>query len=248
MAYWEGRLSTSHLVEQFGISRQQAQQAISQYQTLNPHNLQYCASTKAHLPAANFKVSFINGDIEQYFFWLKTKHIQPNSNPLVTPLGLPSRQVSPVIMRALVAAIKTQQRLEVDYVSLSNPNHDGRIISPHSLCNTGLRWHLRAYCEKSHQYRDFVLSRFRGTPELLGKSQNIQAQDTAWNTQVTLIIEPDSRLSPQKRDVIQHDYAMQNGQLILTTRGCLINYLLRDLQIITKTLYSLVIIKISYFE
>lgn len=236
IAYWEGRISTSQLMEQFGLSRQQAQAAITQYQTLHPNNLHYCRSTKAHLPAANFNGQFINGNAEQYFFWLKTQHIQPQPSTLLSALTLPSRQVSPIVMRALITAIKTQQRLEVDYVSLSNPNHEGRIIAPHSLCNTGLRWHLRAFCEKSQQYRDFVLSRFRGEPELLGKTKNTQAQDVAWNTSVTVILEADSRLSPQKREVIQHDYAMQNGQLILNTKGCLVNYLLRDLQISTKSL------------
>src|SRR5690625_5587511 len=84
-------------------------------------------------------------------------------------------------MRGLVTAIRTQQRLEVDYVSLSNPNRQGRIIVPHTFVSTGLRWHLRAWCEKSQSYRDFVLSRFRGEPELLGdrKSTRLNSSHVA---------------------------------------------------------------------
>jgi predicted DNA-binding transcriptional regulator YafY len=102
--------------------------------------------------------------------------------------------------------------------------------------NTGLRWHLRAWCEKSSEYRDFVLSRFRGEPELLEKSHHTAAQDSAWNTQVTLILQPDPRLSPAKREVLENDYQMQNGYLHITTKGCLVNYLLREMQINTKML------------
>lgn len=46
-----------------------------------------------------------------------------------------------------------------------------RLIAPHTLIYTGMRWHVRACCEKNRQYRDFVLSRLRGVPELLDKSR-----------------------------------------------------------------------------
>jgi hypothetical protein len=81
-----------------------------------------------------------------------------------------------------------------------------------------------------------VLSRFRGEPELLEKSRHTAAQDTGWNTQVTIILQPDPRLSPAKREVLENDYQMQNGQLHITTKGCLVNYLLREMQINTKML------------
>jgi predicted DNA-binding transcriptional regulator YafY len=139
-------------------------------------------------------------------------------------------------MRGLVAAIRQKRRIDVDYVSLNNPTAEGRVIAPHSFINTGLRWHLRAWCEKSKEFRDFVLSRFRGTPELETKTDYTQEKDTAWNTPVTLILQPDPRLSPEKQAVLANDYQMQKGQLHITTRGCLVQYLLRELQVSTKVL------------
>ncbi|MBE0508447.1 MAG: WYL domain-containing protein, partial [Marinospirillum sp.] len=106
-----------------------------------------------------------------------------------------------------------------------------RIIVPHHFVNNGQRWHLRAWCEKSHDYRDFVLSRFRGEPDLMERSDKGVAQDIAWNTQVTLLLQADPRLTPAQREVIEQDYLMQNGQLQITTRACHINYLLKGLQI-----------------
>ena len=52
-----------------------------------------------------------------------------------------------------------------------HPNVEIRLIAPHTLVYTGMRWHVRAYCEKNGQYRDFVLSRLRGEPELLDASR-----------------------------------------------------------------------------
>ncbi len=236
IAYWEGRINTSDLVNQFGLSRQQCSADINSYLQLAPDNLQYHPSLKAHLPAEDFKRHFISGDVVEYLNWRRTGQVLPHASQEDIALSLPTRQVSPHIMRGLVAAISQQRRIEVDYVSLNDPNREGRVIAPHSFVNTGLRWHLRAWCEKSQEYRDFVLSRFQGTPELLEKTSHTIAQDTAWNTQVMIVLQPDPRLSPAKRAVIENDYQMQNGQLTISTKGCFVNYLLREMQVHTKML------------
>ncbi|HAQ86445.1 MAG TPA: WYL domain-containing protein, partial [Pseudomonas sp.] len=48
-------------------------------------------------------------------------------------------------------------------------------------------------------FRDFVLSRFRGEPDLMDPSENSAEQDEAWNTQVDVVIEPDVRLSAEQK-------------------------------------------------
>lgn len=240
IAYWEGKVNANNIASQFNLSRQQCSAALQQYQQLAPLNLEYNASLKAYIPNDNFRLHFISGDVLEYLQWVHTGQVK--LNPSFTPslsnlsLALPPRKVSPIIMRAIVSAIREQKRIEVDYVSLNNPNREGRVIAPHSFINTGMRWHLRAWCEKSAQYRDFVLSRFRGEPELLNKTSHTAEQDTAWNTQVKILLQPDPRLLPEKREVLENDYQMQNGQLEIMTKGCLVNYLLRELQINTKML------------
>lgn len=240
LAYWEGRSNTTSISQYFGLSRQQASADFKAYNEQAPGNLHYHASSKAYLPSCNFVRRFITDDVAEYLNWMQFPKISlaaPAKAHLPSlSLGLPARTVTPVIMRALVAAIRQQKRLDVDYVSLNNPNREGRIIAPHTFVSTGLRWHLRAWCEKSQGYRDFVLSRFRGEPDLLDKTTHTNEQDTGWNTEVTLILQPDPRLPPEKRAVLEHDYQMQDGQLRVATRACLVNYLLREMQINTKML------------
>lgn len=241
IAYWEGHINSRNLIQQFGFSRQQCSVDLSQYNEQAPNNLRYDSSLKAYRPTENFHCYFITGDVVEYLNWLHSPaslYTQP-ANSKATPyvaLRLPTRQVSPQIMRGLIAAINQGRRLDVDYVSLSNPNREGRIIVPHTFVNTGLRWHLRAWCEKSQAYRDFVLSRFRGNPELLEKSPHAADADHAWKTQVTIILAPDPRLSPAQQDVLAIDYQMDNGQLHIATRACLVQYLLQEMQINTKML------------
>jgi predicted DNA-binding transcriptional regulator YafY len=233
IAWWEGRIASSHLIRQFGISRTQAQNDIAYYQSLLANNLQYHASHKGFLPQQGFVQAYINGDVVEYLNWISHQDAIIDISTVLpyTTLALPKRQVSADIIRVLVSAIRLQRRVEVDYVSVSNPDYQGRIIVPHHFVSTGLRWHLRAFCEKSQQYRDFVLSRFRGIPDLLNKTDISAAQDNGWHTQLSLVFIPDPRLSPQQQEVIAHDYQMQHGQLTLNTRACLAQYLLQEMQI-----------------
>ncbi|MNN62097.1 hypothetical protein D3C81_1773740 [compost metagenome] len=94
-----------------------------------------------------------------------------------------------------------------------------------------MRWHARAYCEKNGQYRDFVLSRLRGVPLLEGKSKNVIEEDEAWNAEVTMVIEPDSRLTDEQKAIIEADFGMLNGQLLIPTRRALVKYVLQRYQI-----------------
>ena len=233
IAWWEGRISSSHLIRQFGISRTQAQNDIAHYQSLLPDNLQYHASHKGFLPQPGFVQAYISGDVVEYLNWISHQDAIADISTALpyTTLALPKRQVSADIIRVLVSAIRQQRRVDVDYVSVSNPDRQGRIIVPHHFVSTGLRWHLRAFCEKSQQYRDFVLSRFRGVPDLLNKTSISAAQDSGWHTQLSLIFTPDPRLSPAQQDVLAHDYQMQHGQLTLQTRACLAQYLLQEMQV-----------------
>ncbi|MBZ9609997.1 WYL domain-containing protein [Rheinheimera maricola] len=233
IAWWEGRIASSHLIRQFGISRTQAQNDITYYQSLLPNNLQYHASHKGFLPQQGFVQAYISGDVVEYLNWISHQDAITDVSTALpyTTLALPKRQVSADIIRVLVSAIRQQRRVEVDYVSVTNPDRQGRIIVPHHFVSTGLRWHLRAFCEKSQQYRDFVLSRFRGVPDLLNKTTISAKQDTGWHTQLALTFTPDPRLSPAQQDVIAHDYQMQHGQLTLQTRACLAQYLLQEMQV-----------------
>ncbi|MCP4843144.1 MAG: WYL domain-containing protein, partial [Halieaceae bacterium] len=143
----------------------------------------------------------------------------------------PVRQVRPEVLRPLMRAARQQKRLEVDYVSVNHPDREGRIIVPHTVVYTGLRWHVRGWCEKNKAYRDFVLSRFRGEPEIMDESEHGIEGDTEWNLRVTIRIAADQRLTAAQREVVEVDYGMQDGVLEIPTRARLVTYVLQLLNI-----------------
>lgn len=240
VAWWEGRLTTNHLIQSFGISRQQASKDINTY--INEHapkNLEYSKHLKGYVPSRYFKPQFIDDSANAYLHLLNQNHERaPHIEGLALAyahlevLNVPDRSVRPEVLRPLLKACREGLRLECEYVSFTTPNGETRLIAPHTLVYTGMRWHVRAYCERNHDYRDFVLSRFRGIPELMDDySENTRDLDYGWSTQLSVIIEPDSRLKVEQRAIIEADYGMQNGQLVIETRGALVQYVLQRYQI-----------------
>ncbi|GHA17774.1 WYL domain-containing protein [Oceanisphaera arctica] len=241
ISFWEGRLTASHLRQFFGLSRQQASKDINQYLQEQPGNLFYCPSRKGHLPTEQFAPLYISGDVAEYLNWMtgQSAHSMPEAADCWLPhlsLTHPPRNVSPQIIRSLVQALRQQQRVEVDYVAVSRPDRSGRIIVPTAFVNIGRRWHLRAWCERAQGYRDLVLSRFRGEASLEGPPLTPLPADEAWHTELTLLLTPDPRLTPEQQEALALDYGMHNSQLRLTTRAALANYLLQDMQINIKML------------
>lgn len=244
IALWEGRLTTRHLCETFGIGRQQASKDINTYlREVGPNNLYYDKFLKGYRPTDRFVPAVTQGVADEYL------HLMARNNELsnmfdslklgsanVEVLSVPLRDVRPELLRPLVLAARQQRRLEVDYVSIHSPDRDGRVIVPHTLVHTGLRWHVRAWCEKNQDYRDFVLSRFRGEAEIMDASDHGHEDDLRWHQQVTIHIVPDSRLNIEQREVVAHDYGMEEGVLNVSTRGALVQYALQALRIDTSVI------------
>jgi predicted DNA-binding transcriptional regulator YafY len=239
VVWWEGRLTTGHLMQSFGISRQQASKDINSYLTeYAPKNLDYDKHLKGYVPSKTFAPLFIDDSASAYLHLLNQNHERsPHIEGLALAyahteiLKVPDRSVRPEVLRPLLRACREGLRLECEYVSLANPVAETRLIAPHTLIYTGMRWHVRAYCEKNRDYRDFVLSRLRGEPDVLDDSEHGIDGDAGWAALVDVLIVPDSRLSPEQKAIIEIDYGMQDGELRVASRGALVQYVLQRYQI-----------------
>ena len=239
IALWEGRLTTRQLCETFGIGRQQANKDLTSYRRgLTRGDLVYDAVAKYYSPSEDFAPTLTRGLASEYLqMAAQQSDVQqilgdlPVASANVEVIAAPLREVPASLLRPIIRAMAESRRIDVDYVSLNNPDREGRIIVPHTLVWTGYRWHVRAWCEKNLDFRDFVLSRFRGDADLMDKSDHCEADDQAWHTRITLEITPDGRLTPDQQEVIAHDYGMINGQLNLTIRAKLAPYLLQLLNL-----------------
>ncbi|QBL09368.1 WYL domain-containing protein [Rheinheimera sp. D18] len=239
VALWEGRLTTKHLCNSFGIARQQASKDINAYlRDVAPDNLVYDSKLRGYKPASHFSPKVTSGLADEYLHALaSTKDFAHTFSQLdlgfahTEMLNTPVRQVNPDILRALVQAARDGNKIDMGYVSLTSPDEESRIIAPHTLVCTPLRWHVRAYCEKNRDYRDFVLSRFRSINHIEGSAQMTKAEDTRWNTLVDIILVPDSRLSAYQQTIIADDYNMTQGKRVIPVRSALIPYAVQALNL-----------------
>ncbi|MBM13142.1 MAG: hypothetical protein CME57_01065 [Halieaceae bacterium] len=239
VAMWEGRLTTRHLCDVFGIGRQQASKDINNYKrSIGPGNLEYDPIAKGYRPSADFAPKVSRGEAEEYLEIVagfgdmqQILGQLPQAFLSTEALTAPRRHIPPLILRPLLQAARDHRRVDVDYVSLNRPNREGRVIVPHTLVWTGLRWHVRGWCEKNQDYRDFVLSRFRGEPDIMDSSEHTAENDSDWHKYVEVRIAPDPRLSEQQQQVVAHDFDMLDLRLSLRARARLLPYVIKLLQI-----------------
>lgn len=234
IALWEGRLNTNHLIQSFGIGRQQASKDINTYLVdVAPGNLIYDKRLKGYKPSDSFVPKLTSGHADEYLHILSRSEDMAvtfadlnmgfENTTMVRPV---TRNISPEILRPLVQAIREKKRVDICYTSLKDGECSGRIISPHTLVCTPLRWHVRAYCEHAGGFRDFVLSRIHGIPDINEQATYDKHADELWSTKVNVDIVPDPRLNEKQKKVIEKDYAMSDGVLSIATNASLIRYVL----------------------
>ncbi|WP_338512952.1 WYL domain-containing protein [Erwinia aphidicola] len=243
--YWEGRLNTHYLCNAFNIGRQQASRDINRYiAEISPEGLIYDRQAKTYKPTSHFIPCFSRGSVDEYLMLLHGNQWQEGHQPAahdlpvidlrqghIATVDVPARHIEPVIVRSLVEAARHQLRVDVDYISLGSGEQVGRNIVPHTLVFDGIRWHVRAWCEKEKAWLDFVMSRFRGIPDLLNASEQGISADVEWNSWLTAVVVPNPCLSAAQQAIIAEDYAMTAGCMRLTQRIPLMHYVLERLKI-----------------
>lgn len=239
ISLWEGRLTTNHLMRAFGIGRQQASKDINTYLAeYGAGNLEYDRFLKGYKPTETFKPVFTRGVADEYLHMMHTREdlacsfealaVRELNTEVLLP---PARDLRPNILRPILQACREQKRVEIEYASLANPEPEYRVIQPHTVVHSGYRWHVRAWCEKNGDFRDFVLSRISDEPEIVLPGEMSAADDEAWQARVLIKLEPDPRLNKAQRALIARDYGMNEGQLTIETRGALVSYVLQQLRV-----------------
>ncbi|WP_252258598.1 WYL domain-containing protein [Erythrobacter aurantius] len=234
--FWEGHVNRSDLIDKFGVSPNQASGDLNRYIALAPDNMVYDKSGKTYVRSSAFKPLFLKPDATQFLSQVRSiaeRVITPEDAwignlPAFDATPAPVRGIDPVVLRSIVIAIRRHEAIEVLYQSMSATDPEWRWIAPHALAFDGFRWHARSFCEKSDEYRDFVISRILETRQTrAAKKQAVS--DAAWEEVVELEVGPHPDLSPNQRRVIELDYGMENGSVTIPVRRALLYYALKRL-------------------
>lgn len=234
--FWEGAINRSDIMDRFGVSVPQASNDLSAYQELAPKNLEYDHRERKYFASRSFKPRFIEPDSDVFLFQFRDDVIQAGDQEshwlsMLLPhdiVRMPRRNIKPSILKSIFSAIRHNQKIDINYQSMSSDGPRWRAISPHAFAFDGMRWHARAFCENDRIFKDFLLSRVLET----GKSDNSTispTNDAVWNSYFTLILKPHPRLTDSQADAVATDYGMADRTLHIKMRLSLLYYYLRRL-------------------
>ena len=233
---WERTVNRKDLMKYFGISMQQASADIALYSSRAPGNIEYDRNAKTYRATENFRLLTLHYGTRHYLNELlgqSTGTIAPSASmigwqPPHEVVEYPLRPIKNAILLGVIGAIRDGSKIDILYQSMRMPSHDRRSISPHSLAFDGSRWHVRAWCDQTEQFCDFVISRIQQIGEV--RQATVSAKlDSWWNTYVDIIVEPRDGLTADQRDAIEIDFGMDNGQLVINCKKALAYYHLRQM-------------------
>lgn len=234
--FWEGHVNRSDLMEQFGLSVNQASADLNRYIGLAPDNMVYDKSARTYVRGPEYAAQFLKPDASRYLAKLRSlaDGLMDSDDAWIAELPAydaaptPARGVNPVTLRSVVSAIRRSEAIEIKYQSLSRPEPSWRWIAPHAIGFDGFRWHTRAFCKTDEAFKDFLLSRILQTRSV-EVSAATDAADADWREHVTLEIGPHPELSEKQQKVIALDYGMRGGRAKIRVRRALLYYALKRL-------------------
>lgn len=218
-AWWRGVVNRRDLAEVFGVSMAQASSDLQKYGEMNPGSLIYDVKGKKYDGAGNMRLLYGVASLADVMgMWLR--------DDAVALLGeaMPTRMADAVVLRHAMMATLRGQKLRVKYHSLSSGGLRWREFMPLRWVNSGLRWHVRAWCFTNEDWRDFTVSRIEKTELPMVKVAQELPTDTEWERMVVLRLRPNGALPAEKAAGVMQDFRMVDGVLELPVRAALEGY------------------------
>ncbi|MHB1187784.1 helix-turn-helix transcriptional regulator [Thiobacillus sp.] len=248
MAWYTGVVTRSDVARAFGLSDPAATKDLKLYSDLAPGNLVYNHSVFGFEPGEGFRAVFADlapaAALPVIAANLAVAN-GPYGDVLIyglptASLPLPARLPSPQTLAQITRAIHGRRKLRVSYRSLSQREGGAaRVLEPHTLVNTGLRWHVRAYSEDTCDFRDFVLSRIVEAHCLDAPAESGEQYDDDWVESVSLVLAPHAGLDVDQRESLLLDYGASGEVIAVNVRRALLGYVLQRLSVDTTPDHSL---------
>jgi predicted DNA-binding transcriptional regulator YafY len=238
--FWDGVLNRSDITERFGVSVPQASNDLAAYRELAPANLEYDSSAKCYVSKPAFKPRFLKPNPDRYLAQLKaisdgildladTWISQPPSSGV---LPVPGRRIDAEVLRSLLIAVRGESAIQIEYQSMSpeNPAPLWRWITPHAFGFDGFRWHVRAFCHRRAEFRDFIVGRCFAAARTRPAAARSD-DDWKWHTLFDVVLEPNPELAEGQKGAIALDYGMSDGRLTVPVRYALLYYFNKRLRL-----------------
>lgn len=226
--FWEGSISIKYLMESFNLNAESANSFILEYITLVKQNIDSVNSTQETFFPNNRDFTFVYPE-NNYDNILKTSATE--NFPFFEKLPIINSVYDKDILRELLRALfKRDKVLTIRYQSLNSEIPEERKIVPYNLSYVRNRYHIRAFCLKKQDFRDFVLSRII-TISNVSSYKSKPVYDKENSEEVKVVIKPHSMLSQMQKMCTEIEFGMENGKRVFTVKKSMLIYLLDDLRV-----------------
>lgn len=226
---WEGEVSNERLRGLFDLSQVRASEWIKEFRAHFPDSCEWHSRRRRFLASSQLYQQVPSErpalSLSQYLA-LSTRQSTLQSDPHSAifqgfqAIGQPSARV----VSRLQLAIRTSVGVNIQYVSLNQPEPHWRVLFPHSLVCTGQRWHVRGFSPEHGEYRDHNLGRILDialSDEVLPAEV---APDQAWQTLVQIELGPHPQLTRAQAGVVSAEFCAGQPSRVTTVRGALVHY------------------------
>ena len=204
---WERKVTSRMIAGEFGVSAQQARTDVRTYLKLAPGNVvDQSGSRKGYFPSPTFSPVLLG---ENDLVWHATAEFQPPQTAHAQEIPIIHRAVPCRVLSVFLSAIEQQCQMRATYASMENPEGMPRRLTPAVIITVNGRQHVRAYDWDSSAYKDFVLARFIGLPELITSVEAPLIQDKAWEVVIPVRFIVNPVLNKAQRMVIEQDYLLE---------------------------------------
>lgn len=229
VAYWRGKVGRSDLVETFDLSGVQASADLQKYLELNPGSLEYDLRRKRYLWVDGARPVLHLPDFDRAVAeFLVDDGVESRlGRGGFLRLEYPRRRAPEGLRLAVFRAVVNGQVLRVRYGSVNSGGVTERRLLPTGFGHDGFRWHVRAYCYKNVEYRDFVLGRLEEILEAEEplKKGPVLPPDEAWLETVEVRMRVNPQLPQEVRTILSEDFALdEDGVLRWPVRQALGHY------------------------
>ena len=216
--FWNGAATRASLIQRFAISNAQAALDFRAYlNEAGKDALHYDASSRQYLALDNF-VRLSGHSSPSEIEELLSKREVSSYDTLPDLQRSQSVRVFQPLYRALISG----NAVEIVYQSMSQPKSESRWIAPVRFASDGVRLHVRAWCYKREEFRDFIPARI--DPELsfsnTRPAEGVPVDDD-WNSWATLRLRPHQRLTEDQQRVVRIEFGFEGGELEVRIRKAL---------------------------
>ena len=236
LLFWRGTINRRDLCDHFGISLPQATKDLVAYTTLNGGACQYDVRRKCYVASEKMQTVLHEPDFSADLEVIGAAMTAGGERgEFVLGFSRPQRAANVKIHRKLSLAACRRECVEATYWSVRSGDSKKRWISPRSFGFDGLRWHVRGFCHRDEQFKDFAMGRFQ---EIGGVEADPFADrvDEDWLETEVLTFRPCPSLDESKRIALAMDYGMEAGVMRLPVRRAMRIYALRRLGFVAEPL------------